>query len=124
VQQGFNPYFSYPTQNLKVETIRSHKSWASLVSETVNWVNKNIHPLRIISISVVLCHSTKAGQCSIFYNDSKDELMKQKISPFVDHCLSAAIVDTAKNWEGHHKDVLKTASDYSAGGGVICISEL
>lgn len=94
------------------------------MKDTVNWVNKNIHPMRIISISVVLCHSTKAGQCTIFYNDAKDDFMKQKIAPFTEHCLSAAIVETAKSWDGHHKEVLKVAGQFSNGGGIICISEL
>lgn len=92
------------------------------MKDTVDWVNKNIHPSRIISIAVVLCHSTAAGQCTIFYNDSKDECMKRKISPFLGYGLSAALVDTGKNWDNHHKDVMKTAAEVSSSGGVIGVS--
>lgn len=98
------------------------RAWKDLVKETVDWVNKNIHPIRIISISVVLCHSTKAGQCTIFYNDAKDEYMRQRITPVLGHYLSAALVDTAKTWDNHHKDVMRTAAELGASGGVLCVS--
>lgn len=100
------------------------QSWQDLVKDTVNWVNKNIHAVRIISISVVLCHSTTAGQCTIFYNDAKDDYMKRKIAPLAGYGLSAGIVNTGKSWDKHHEDVMKTAAELGSSGGVICVSEL
>ena len=81
-----------PGQDLKIHSIKSFGSWQSLVKDTVEWINKNIQPTRIISISVILHHSTKAGQCNIFYNNSNDDYMKMKIKPVAQCFISAAIV--------------------------------
>lgn len=50
--------------------------------------------------------------------------MKMKIMPFQKCCLSAAIVNTAKKWDDHHLDVMKTVAEVASGGAVIGVSEL
>lgn len=111
-----------PKQDLKIQSIKSFSSWQSLVKETIAWINKNIHPARIVSISVVLHHSTTAGQCTIFYDNSSDDYMRMKIKPVAQCYISGAIVETAKNWEAHHTDVMNTANKLKDNGGILCIS--
>ena len=43
--------------------------------------------------------------------------MKMKIMPFQKCCLSAAIVNTAKKWDDHHLDVMKTVAEVAGGSG-------
>ena len=85
-------------QVIKQHTIRSHKPWKELVKETVDWVNTNIHPMRIISFSVVMCHSTGAGQCTIFYDDSKSTFINFKIKGFLEYALSGVLIESTKTW--------------------------
>lgn len=48
--------------------------------------------------------------------------MKLRIAPFIQYGLSAAIVDTGKNWDSHHKDVMKTAAEVSSNGAIVGVS--
>lgn len=50
--------------------------------------------------------------------------MRMKIKPVAQCYISAAIVETAKNWEAHHVDVMNTANKLKDNGGVLSISEL
>lgn len=95
------------------------------MKEVVNWVNGKIHPMRVMSFAVVKCHSTTAGQCTIFYDDSKSDLMRDRLRPYLDYCLSAAIVETGKSWDKHHDEVAKTCQTLIGGGNIIMgVSEL
>lgn len=60
-------------------TIREFSSWKSIVDETAKWVNSNIHAARVVSIAMVYCHTTGAGQAAIYYNAAKDDILESKI---------------------------------------------
>lgn len=59
-------------------------------------IKKHIHPARVISILVLLFHSTNVGQYTIFYNNLDNQYIKEKIAPLSGNYLSAAIDETGK----------------------------
>lgn len=89
------------------------------MKDVVHWVKKNIHPCRIVGFSVVLCHSTTFGQCTIFYDNSKSHQLENKIRQYLNYTLAAALVQTSKSWDSHHKEVLKNMSQMTEVGNVV-----
>ena len=92
----YNPFI--PQSVIKTHIIRNHKTWHDIIKEAAEWVNTKLHVLRVITISVVFCHTTGAGQITIFYNDSDDHILKEFISNNLNRTLGAALIETNKSW--------------------------
>lgn len=87
--------------NIKIHSVRSKNSWLGTITEAANWVNTNINPLKIRSITTVLCHGDESGMVTIYYDDSPNDIYYGN-SPVL-------VFETArdtKSWASHQSDVV------------------
>lgn len=114
--QGFNN-----NSLVGLKSWRSGKSWKEICDEVTTECNQNLHPLRILSISTVLCHTDGNGLVTVYYDDSQNAQFNSN-SGF--H-LKYAEVRTKKSWATHSADVKVLLNQLGSNGvKVVSVNDL
>ena len=73
---------------------------------------------RVVNISVVFCHTTGEGMCSIYYNASNDDFTRGIVQNHAQFGLFSKVLDHfGKTWKSQQKETMEEVAAIVNMGG-------